>query len=117
MTAGKYTFALKNALGEELTFGIDNTTKELFVDRSKSGNTDFGNHFATAVSKAPLNKVYSNVKMKLVIDKTSIEIFFNDGEKVLTEIFFPNEHFSELYLSTDTKGSTLNIRGHQLNIK
>ena len=117
MTAGKYTFALKNALGEELTFGIDNTTKELFVDRSKSGNTDFGNHFATAVSKAPLNKVYSNVKMKLVIDKTSIEIFFNDGEKVLTEIFFPSEHFSELDLSTDTKGSTLNISGHQLNIK
>lgn len=66
--------------------------------------------FAT---KAPLDKLYSNVKLKLVIDKTSIEIFFNDGEKVLTEIFFPSEHFSELDLSTDTKGSTLNISGHQ----
>jgi levanase/fructan beta-fructosidase len=38
--------------------------------------------------------MYPEAKMKLVIDKTSIEIFFNDGEKVLTEIFFPNEHFS-----------------------
>ena len=117
MTSGKYTFALKNDLGEELTFGIDNTTKELFIDRSKSGKTDFGNQYATAATKAPLDKLYSNVKLKLVIDKTSIEIFFNDGEKVLTEIFFPSEHFSELDLSTDTKGSTLNISGHQLNIK
>jgi levanase/fructan beta-fructosidase len=117
MTSGKYTFALKNDLGEELTFGIDNTTKELFIDRSKSGKTDFGNQYATAATPAPLDKLYSNVKLKLVIDKTSIEIFFNDGEKVLTEIFFPSEHFSELDLSTDTKGSTLNISGHQLNIK
>jgi levanase/fructan beta-fructosidase len=103
-------------LGEELTFGIDNTTKELFIDRSNR-KTDFGNQYATAATKAPLDKLYSNVKLKLVIDKTSIEIFFNDGEKVLTEIFFPSEHFSELDLSTDTKGSTLNISGHQLNIK
>lgn len=117
MTAGKYTFALKNTLGEELIFGIDNTNKELFIDRSKSGKTDFGKNYATPVTKAPLNQVYSDVKMKLVIDKTSIEIFFNDGEKVLTEIFFPNETFSELTLSTDTKGSALNIDAHQLNIK
>jgi levanase/fructan beta-fructosidase len=39
MTAGTYSFSLKNSLGEEVVFGIDNKTKELFVDRSKSGKT------------------------------------------------------------------------------
>ena len=64
-----------------------------------------------------MGQAYTHAKMKVVLDKTSIEVFFNDGEKVLTEIFFPNENFSELTLSTDTKGSTLNINAHQVNIK
>lgn len=117
MTAGKYTFMLKNALGEKLVFGIDNTAKELFIDRTQSGKTGFGNHYATPITKAPLNKAFANAKMKLLIDKTSIEIFFNDGEKVLTEIFFPNENFSELTLATDTQTGTLKMNAHELLTK
>lgn len=117
MTAGTYTFALKNSLGEKLVFGMDNKTGELFVDRSGSGKTAFGKNYATPVTKAPLSQVYTHAKMKVVLDKTSIEIFFNNGEKVLTEIFFPNENFSELTLSTDMKGSSLHIDAHQVNIK
>ncbi|WP_426276731.1 glycoside hydrolase family 32 protein [Chryseobacterium sp. S-02] len=117
MTKGVYTFALKNSLGEQVIFGIDNNRQELFIDRTKSGKTDFKDNFADRVSKAPLAKSYQNAMFKIVLDKTSIEIFFNDGEKVMTEIFFPNESFSELSLSTDTKGSILNINAHQINIK
>ncbi|CAH0192223.1 glycoside hydrolase family 32 protein [Chryseobacterium sp. Bi04] len=117
MTKGVYSFALKNSLGEQVIFGIDNNKQELFIDRTKSGKVDFKNNFADKISKAPLAKSYQNGTFKIVLDKTSIEIFFNNGEKVMTEIFFPNESFSELSLSTDTKGSTLNINAHQLKIK
>lgn len=117
MTKGVYTFTLKNSLGEQVIFGIDNSKQELFIDRTKSGKTDFKNNFADRISKAPLSKSYQNATLKIVLDKTSIEIFFNDGEKVMTEIFFPNESFSELSLSTDTKGSTLNFNTHKINIK
>ncbi|MDP9959198.1 glycoside hydrolase family 32 protein [Chryseobacterium lathyri] len=117
MTKGVYIFTLKNSLGEQVIFGIDNNRQELFIDRTKSGKTDFKDNFANRVSKAPLSKSYQNATFKIVLDKTSIEIFFNNGEKVMTEIFFPNENFSELSLSTDTKGSTLNINAHQINIK
>lgn len=117
MTNGVYSFTLKNSLGEQVIFGIDNIKKELFIDRTNSGKTDFKTNFADKISKAPLTKSYQNAKFKIVLDKTSIEIFFNDGEKVMTEIFFPNESFSELSLSSDTKGSTLNINAHQINIK
>lgn len=117
MSAGNYTFRLKNSLGEKVVFGIDNKNKELFIDRSRSGKIDFRENFADRISKAPLTKNYKNTKFKIVLDKASIEIFFNDGEKVMTEIFFPNESFSELSLSTDTKGSSLNMNVHQLNIK
>jgi levanase/fructan beta-fructosidase len=117
MTKGVYTFALKNSLGEQVIFGIDNNKQELFIDRTKSGKTDFKNNFADRISKAPLAKNYQNATLKIVLDKTSIEIFFNNGEKVMTEIFFPNESFSELSLSTDTKGSKVNFNAHQINIK
>jgi levanase/fructan beta-fructosidase len=38
--------------------------------------------------------------MEFVLDKTSIEIFYNNGEIVMTEIFFPNSPFQTLKLST-----------------
>ena len=117
MTKGVYTFTLKNLLGEKMIFGIDNNKQELFIDRTKSGKIDFKDNFADRISKAPLAKSYQNATLKIVLDKTSIEIFFNNGEKVMTEIFFPNESFSELSLSTNTKGSSLSINAHQINIK
>ncbi|MGC4128130.1 MAG: glycoside hydrolase family 32 protein [Bergeyella sp.] len=117
MKEGVYTFALKNSLGEQVSFGIDNKNNFLFVDRAKSGKTKFKNNFADKVSKAPLSKTYENSAFKIILDKTSIEIFFNNGEKVMTEIFFPNESFSELNISTDTKGSVLKMKANQLNIK
>ena len=117
MTKGKYTFTLENSIGEKVVFGIDNNKQELFIDRTKSGKTNFKTNFADRISKAPLAKSYKNATFKIVLDKTSIEIFFNDGEKVMTEIFFPNENFSELGLSTNTKGTTIGISAHQINIK
>ena len=116
MTSGVYTFSLSNSLGEKLSFGIDNKEKSLFIDRRKSGKTNFNDKFAEKVTKAPLPKTLTQGKFKILLDKTSIEIFFNDGEKVMTEIFFPNESFSDLSLSTDTKGSVLNITAHELTI-
>ena len=117
LTSGTYTFALRNTLGEEVIFGIDNKNNELFIDRSRSGNINFGNNFASPITKAPLSKSLVNAKLKLLLDKSSIEIFLDNGEKVLTEIFFPSESFSTLSVSTDTKGSSLGLTAHQLNIK
>ncbi|WBS74057.1 glycoside hydrolase family 32 protein [Elizabethkingia meningoseptica] len=117
MITGLYTFTLKNKLGESVTVGFDNKNKSLFIDRSKSGNTNFGNNFATEITKAPLSKSFSEAKLKLLIDKTSVEIFLNNGEKVMTQTFFPNQTFSELSISSDTKGSSLNVKAYQLNIK
>jgi len=116
MTGGVYTFVLKNSLGERLSFGIDNNKQELFIDRTRSGKTDFKDNFADRISKAPLAKSYTNSTFKILLDKTSIEVFFENGEKVMTEIFFPNEGFSELSIATDSKGSVLDIKAYQLNI-
>jgi fructan beta-fructosidase len=102
-----YTFTLSNASGESLTFGLNNIENHLFLDRSKSGKTDFSEKFASTISKAALNGSQKEGAFKIILDKTSIEIFYNNGERVLTEIFFPNEPFTSMSVSS-TQGIELN---------
>ncbi|MCT2406080.1 glycoside hydrolase family 32 protein [Chryseobacterium antibioticum] len=112
-----YTFTASNALGEKISFGINNKDHYLFIDRQNSGKTNFGNNFSTKISKAQLSKSYSEVSFNILLDKTSLEIFFNNGEEVMTEIFFPTKPYTALSVSSDARGTSVSMEGHQLNIK
>ena len=111
-----YTFALSNAAGESLTFGINNTDHYLFLDRSKSGKNDFSEKFASTITKAPLDGNQKEGVFKIILDKTSIEIFYNNGEKVITEIFFPNEPFTSMSVSSNQGIELNNLVINHLNI-
>nr|WP_315255694.1 glycoside hydrolase family 32 protein [uncultured Flavobacterium sp.] len=111
-----YTFTLSNTLGEALTFGINNSEHYLFTDRSKSGKTDFSEKFASTVTKAVLDGDQKEGTFKIVLDKTSIEIFYNNGEKVITEIFFSNQPFTSLSVSSNQEIELSNLVINQLNI-
>ena len=112
-----YIFTLSNKLGEKLFFGINNAEHYLFIDRQFSGITNFGNDFANKISKAPLSRNYKEASLKVLLDKTSLEIFFNNGEKVMTEMFFPREKYSELSISTEAIDAKISLKAHQINIK
>lgn len=101
-----YTFTLSNNLDENVKFGINNKTLNYFIDRSKSGNLNFSDKFANTVSKANFNHLKAKIKVEIVIDKTSVELFYNDGETVMTEIFFPTEPFENLSISTKNNSET-----------
>ncbi|WP_418264164.1 glycoside hydrolase family 32 protein [Flavobacterium faecale] len=111
-----YTFTLSNNIGESLSFGINNTDGYLFVDRSKSGKIDFSEKFAATMTKAILDGNQKEASFKIILDKTSIEIFYNDGEKVITEIFFPNQPFTALSVSSNSEMELTNLEINQLNI-
>ena len=95
-----YTFRLSNPAGDLMEFGINNRDRYYFIDRSKSGHVDFSDKFANRTSKANFEKPLENVNVQMVIDKTSIELFYNHGETVMTEIFFPNSPMENLKLVT-----------------
>lgn len=101
-----YTFILSNNLDENVKFGINNKTLNYFIDRSKSGDLSFSDKFANTVSKANFNHLKTKIKVEIVIDKTSIELFYNEGETVMTEIFFPTEPFESLSISTKNNSET-----------
>ncbi|MFD5946957.1 GH32 C-terminal domain-containing protein [Streptomyces collinus] len=95
------TFSLKDAKrfglkvrtgagGEETVIGYDATTHELYVDRSRSGAVDFHNLFSTGVETAPLKPKNGKVKLRVLVDASSVEVFGGNGEAVITDQIFPD---------------------------
>lgn len=95
-TASELGFILSNSKNEKLIFGYDKTKKQVFVDRTNAGKSDFSTKFAKKHT-AP----FSNLKtltVKALIDNASIEVFVNNGEISITDLFFPNEDFTKIEL-------------------
>lgn len=115
LKANQVSFSLSNSKGEKISFGIDSEKNELFFDRSQSGQVSFSDKFASPVTIIPLEKGANTAEFQIVLDKTSIEIFLNGGEKAITEIYFPNEPFTELQVKSKNKVRLHNITLNQLN--
>lgn len=98
LPVGKETkgFLLRNAMGEEIRFGFNPKTNEYFFDRSKAGNTQFNEKFANTISVAPRLSNDSIIKATLILDKTSAELFWDNGKTVMTEIFFLQSPFDKM---------------------
>jgi sucrose-6-phosphate hydrolase SacC (GH32 family) len=79
---------LDTAAGERTTIGYTVDTERLFIDRTRSGQIDFNAAFATRY-EAPLTPADGVVRLHLLIDQTSIELFGNDGLAALTAQIFP----------------------------
>ncbi len=82
---------MKTIWGRNLIIGYSVAGKQLFIDRTKSGNSSFSERFA-AVATAPYEAV-KNLKMHLFIDASSAELFIDDGKLVMTSLFFPAENY------------------------
>ena len=116
VSKGKYTFILSNSKGDELGFGYSATEKKFFVDRNKSGKTDFSDKFTDRIATAPRTAGSKHLTGKILLDKTSIELFYDNGQTVMTETFFPNAPFETLSIESDNEKFTINnLEIHELN--
>lgn len=111
--SNKFSFALANKHGESVDFIFDISNKQLLVDRSNCDLKNFSKKFAKQANKSPLMKL-STYKIRLFIDKSSSEIFINDGELVQTNIILPNEPFNILKLNSDSKLNIKDMKVHTL---
>ncbi|MER7478712.1 GH32 C-terminal domain-containing protein [Streptomyces sp. NPDC126510] len=85
-------FGLKvrtGAGGEETVIGYDTTTQELYVDRTRSGAGDFNSTFP-GIQTAPLKAEKGKVKLRILVDWSSVEVFGGSGEAVITDQIFPD---------------------------
>lgn len=92
-----FTIKLSNNLGDELLLGYEKQSNDYFIDRSKSGKTDFEAGFAKRIIAQRVSGL-KNFDFKLVVDAASVELFADGGLTNITSIFFPNKPYTRLTL-------------------
>jgi len=105
-TENTFGIQLSNDMNEKLIVGYDVAKKQLFVDRTKSGIVSFSTNFP-AIAKAPCILKNNQLKIHILIDAASIEVFAQNGKTVLTDIFFPTKPYKALSLFSESE--TINI--------
>jgi len=91
--SGEAVLVLRAGLEEETLVGYDAEKEVVFLDRTKSGESDFYDDFNQRF-EAPVRLVEGKVKLHLFVDWSSVEVFVNDGEAVLTSRVFPDPESS-----------------------
>ncbi len=97
---GDATITLSNSKGEKVVMTYKAKDETFSMDRTLSGKTDFSSDFA-AVTTAP---VYGKMnKLRIFIDKSSIEVFDNDGKMAMTNLVFPTKPYDKVTIKGKTK--------------
>jgi fructan beta-fructosidase len=103
----KFDFILSNDEGDKVLISM--ADKKLTFDRSNSGVTDFHNAFPAAHT-VDMNSI-SVWKVELFVDQASVELFINDGERVMTELVFPQSPWTKVKLTkTNSKFQIKSIK-------
>jgi sucrose-6-phosphate hydrolase SacC (GH32 family) len=76
------------ASNQETVIRCDPSRQVLALDRTRAGRADFHAKFAGAY-EAPLRLRDGRVRLHLFIDRSSVEIFGNDGDSTLTALVLP----------------------------
>jgi fructan beta-fructosidase len=96
---------------EEVLLKYDKNQAVFSIDRSSSGNTNVHNLFVKTI-KCDYAIKDNILPLEILLDQSSIEVFINNGEKVMTALIFPRYEFNDLKI-TGSGGSEL-IQGLEL---
>lgn len=95
-SARKFRLKLSNRLGEAVLLTMSGTTEQFFIDRTNSGKTNFQKDFASIQQMPAPHLPEGDYEVRLLIDHSSIEVFINKGQYVMTTQLFPNEKYTDL---------------------
>lgn len=82
---------------EGTRISYDFGTHLLTLDRSHSGKTDFSPDFSL-VHIAQLAPRNDTITLHIVVDRSSVELFANEGELRMTDLIFPQENSNDITL-------------------
>jgi fructan beta-fructosidase len=87
--ADRFGLELATGPGQKTVVGYDALTEEVYVDRTQSGVDDFSAIFP-GVHRAPLAPRNGKVRIRVLLDWSSVEVFGGAGEAVITDLIFPD---------------------------
>jgi fructan beta-fructosidase len=92
-----FQMKLGNGTNDELLLTMMGEGKTFFLDRSKSGIVDFQEDFAKGIQQMPVPDLPDGqYEVSVFIDWSSVEVFINNGQYVMTSQIFPNSNYTDL---------------------
>lgn len=88
-------FRLYNDKGEEVDMQYDMKEKKFSMDRRKSGDVGFNENFPMLTWTA-IESGKNELKLRLFVDKSSVEAFGDGGRFVMTNQVFPSEPYTHI---------------------
>lgn len=93
-----FSMSFSNETGDSLIISKENGL--VSIDRRNAGNSDFNKDFA-AMHSAPMS--WEAKEIRIFIDASSIELFVNEGELVMTSTLFPANPWKNVTVTEDVQ--------------
>ncbi len=100
----EFGIELENVVGERYRIGYDALAQTFYSDRGMVGPAEFSADFSGHRSAAPRPVAGDTVRMHLIVDVASMELFADGGATVMTEVFFPSAPFTHVGVYGLTSG-------------
>ena len=91
-----FKLILSNDLGEKVALIFDSASSLLMLDRTESGITDFNYEFGNKLHYVPMQHLGESINISMYLDRSSIEVFVNQGLYSLTDQLFPRGPYNTL---------------------
>nr|MDQ6904118.1 GH32 C-terminal domain-containing protein [Bacteroidota bacterium] len=89
---------------EETLIYFDAADEMVKIDRTHSGDTSFNKKFSS-IDSVSIPRGIDDLKFRILIDNSIVEVFINDGEYALTDLIFPRKTNGTVqFFATDLKG-------------
>lgn len=99
-------FRLYNDKGEEVDMQYDMKEKKFSMDRRKSGEVNFNENFPMLTWTA-IEEDKDEMKLRLFVDRSSVEAFGDGGRFAMTNQVFPSEPYN--HISFYSKGGAYKV--------
>jgi fructan beta-fructosidase len=104
--AKDFNIELSNSKNQKIKTGYDSKRNLFFVDRSASGDTTFSKDFH-GVIYADRYARNNKINFTIVVDVACLEVYFDDGLSVMTNLFFSDEPMNVLKINAPSGGITI----------
>jgi fructan beta-fructosidase len=85
---------LSNESGEEAVIGVAGSPLEAFVDRRRSRAAPLAHY--PGRHAGPVRAVDGGVHLRVIVDRSMVEVFANDGETVVSDRLWPIRPFTRV---------------------
>jgi fructan beta-fructosidase len=102
LPSAPFVINIHTGSAEVTAIAIDPREGRVAIDRTHSGIKNFHPAFAASSRHAaPLRITNGNLKIRFLLDTSSLEVFAQDGEVVLTDLIFPSPGQRSMGLSSE----------------